>query len=423
MEVFQSVAAVNSRQSPYAKNGAKQMVRKSYFWKAIFRNLRRAENRVDRFLRLAKNDRGRGRFLIETQSFSMKINPFQSVLRNAATLFLGAILFSSCLFTRKPSGHFSLENAPPKPDYSKPDAWSSLPERADAADKIPPGLGLKDEQATAGADVFYLYPTSLIGNKWGENEWNADVFDKKLNKKTDQSAVQYQASIFNGAGRVFVPRYRQTHLFSFYTKRKKADAEPSLALAYEDLRAAFEFYLKNRNEGRPIILAAHSQGAYHGMLLLRDFFDGKPLADQLVAAYLVGWPVRKDFFQELKPCETPEQTGCICSWRTYGRGFEMKKWAHGSEIMVTNPLSWTTESGKIARCSMNKGGVVRKFKHIPECVDAEIHDGFLWASRPKFPGSWLLRTKNYHPGDFNLFYLNVRENAVLRAEKKLKSKI
>ena len=44
----------------------------------------------------------------------------------------------------------------------------------------------------------------------------------------------------------------------------------------------------------------------------------------------------------------------------------------------------------------------------------QIHNSILWTSKPKFRGSFLYRTSNYHKGDFNLFYLNVRENVATR---------
>ncbi|HMQ90554.1 MAG TPA: hypothetical protein PKB07_23295, partial [Flavilitoribacter sp.] len=59
---------------------------------------------------------------------------------------------------------------------------------------------------------------------------------------------------------------------------------------------------------------------------------------------------------------------------------------------------------------------------IPEVTDAQIHEGILWASKPKFPGSFLITRKNYHIGDYNLYYLNVRENAAERVAAFMKNK-
>jgi len=43
-------------------------------------------------------------------------------------------------------------------------------------------------------------------------------------------------------------------------------------------------------------------------------------------------------------------------------------------------------------------------------ADAQIHDDILWINKPHFPGSFFYRTKNYHIGDMNLFYVNIRDN-------------
>jgi hypothetical protein len=34
----------------------------------------------------------------------------------------------------------------------------------------------------------------------------------------------------------------------------------------------------------------------------------------------------------------------------------------------------------------------------------------LFVKKPKFPWGFLYFTKNYHIGDINLFYINIREN-------------
>jgi hypothetical protein len=77
---------------------------------------------------------------------------------------------------------------------------------------------------------------------------------------------------------------------------------------------------------------------------------------------------------------------------------------------VTNPLSWTTMPTYISS-EKNKGSILRDFnKMIPHTTDAQIHNGILWVNKPKFPGAIFYRSKNYHIGDINLFYMNMREN-------------
>jgi alpha-beta hydrolase superfamily lysophospholipase len=71
--------------------------------------------------------------------------------------------------------------------------------------------------------------------------------------------------------------------------KKLPTARPPVDLAYADVKAAFQYYLAHYNEGRPIIIAGHSQGTAHATRLLHEFFEHDPkLRRQLVAAYLIG---------------------------------------------------------------------------------------------------------------------------------------
>ncbi len=338
--------------------------------------------------------------------------PFYFPMRKIYLAAVLGLLFSSCLV--HPKMAFDARKTPPAPNYAALDNWAAHPDKKDPADQTPTP-DLLDKQATAQVDVFFLYPTTYIGSKRYEKQWNAAVDDAKLNKKTDESAILFQASIFNGAGRVFSPRYRQAHLHVFYGKDKKSNQQ-ALDTAYTDIKAAFKYYLEHENKGRPFIIAGHSQGARHAMFLLRDLVENRDLQKKLVGAYIVGWPVPNDFFTKLPPCEMPDQTDCFCTWRTWEKKYGRKR-ADQPEIVCTNPLNWTTEPGKYVPKAANLGGVVRPFTVVrPAIVDAEVCKGILLCNKPKFPGSILFRRKNYHIGDFNLYYMNVRENADARAK-------
>jgi hypothetical protein len=315
--------------------------------------------------------------------------------------------------SRKPHGAFNPDAVPPAPAYADLRNWAAHPAKLDSADRNCPDR--PDLQEQADVDVFFLYPTTLTGSRRGEGFWNADVADAKLNVKTDRSSILYQASIFNGAGRVFAPRYRQAHIASFYG-RDTASAAQALALAYADVQNAFRYYLENENQGRPFIIAGHSQGGLHGMYLLRDLIENTPLEKRFVAAYLAGWPIKNSFFRKIKPCTRPEETGCYCTWRTWERRYGRRK-AFETDVVCTNPLRWTTEPGQYVPKTENQGGVVRGFCNtLPELADAEVYKGILLCSKPKFPGSIFFIRKNYHIGDLNLYYMNVRNNARLRAD-------
>ena len=328
-----------------------------------------------------------------------------------------AAVFSSCssgiYLVRDP---FNSETNPPAPDYSNVSFWAALPEKADAADSVPVGSGLRDEQLTAKADVFFIYPTIFTQQPERANKWNADAADLKLNEGIQTSTIMNQASIFNGCCRVYAPYYRQAHYSVFLTEDRKA-AEQALNLAYEDVRNAFNYYLENFNSGRPIIIASHSQGSLHGERLLKEFFDGKPLQEKLVMAYLAGRAIKRDAFREIKPSAQPEQTGAWASWCTFISGYYPESYdRYYKEALAINPLTWNDGPG-LAPKQLNKGGVGLKFKFIPQLVDAESHKGLLWINKPYVAGRLFIRIKNWHRADMNLFYANIRENARLRTEQ------
>lgn len=332
-------------------------------------------------------------------------------------LLLGLITFGllqSC--SVKPSGVFLETSLPTAPDYSKSENWAALPDRIDMADRTPDST-FQDNQSSAHADVFFLHPTTYTGSTKGHDQWNGPIDNKDLNFKTDQSTILYQASIFNGSGRVYAPRYRQAHLHTFYTKQNKKDAEKAYKLAYQDLRQAFHYYLENYNKGRPIIIASHSQGTGHAKTLLKEFFDGKDLQNQLIAAYLVGWPVENDFFENIPACEDETQTGCFCTWRTFKSGYKPKAfWDPSGSVVVTNPLTWKTDD-TFASKELNEGAIFYNFNKLyPQSVEAQVFKGILWSNKPKFPGSVFLTKRNYHIADYNFYYANVRKNAKQRVD-------
>ena len=334
------------------------------------------------------------------------------ISRKSLLFLLLCILFLSCsdkylTYTNR----YQFKSKDGKPDYSDLNYWAAHPLKWDPSDSVPNPL--KNENRDTAVDVFFLHPT-IYTMKMKDANLNAEIDDAYLNAKTDYSAILYQASAFNQHARIFAPRFREAHL-SLYFSKDTTVALKAFELAYEDVKTSFEYYLKNYNNGRPVIIASHSQGTTHALRLLKEYFENKPLQKQLVAAYLVGMRIPKDFFSSLQMCEQPNETGCICGWRTFRKGFktEYVKAEKGNSY-VTNPITWKTNADYASR-KLNKGSILLKFNKIyKRTTDAQIHEGVLWVNRPKFPWSFLYRTKNYHIGDINLYYMNLRENIETR---------
>jgi len=317
-------------------------------------------------------------------------------------------------------GSYQFKSETKIPDYSNLDYWAAHPWKKDLSDSIPADLQ-ENNKADTLADVFFIHPTTLTD--YNNARWNAEINDAAINSKTDYSTILYQASAFNEMCRVFAPRYRQAHIRCFF--QTTPDTDNAFEIAYTDVKAAFEFYLKNYNNNRPIIIASHSQGTKHAVRLLKEFFENHPLQKKLVCAYIIGLPVQVDCFTTLKPCNDSLATGCFVSWRTYRKDTEEPQFIADEKFkaVVINPLTWTTETGPVPS-TLNKGGVLRNFNRVvPKVVSAQIHNNILWSSKPNVPGKIFYTQKNYHIGDINLFYMIIRVNAEARIKAFLKNQL
>lgn len=302
-------------------------------------------------------------------------------------------------------------------DYRDLKNWAAHPDKKDPSDSVPKSL-LNDLIEDPPVDVFFIHPTTLTDEK--SILWNADINDDDLNKKTDYSTILYQASVFNVMGKIYAPRYRQVHIKGFFSETELV--KDYFEIAYQDVRNAFIYYMEHYNNGRPLIIASHSQGTWHAKRLLKEFFDGKELQKKLVCAYIIGFPVENTCFSNIPVCMDSTETGCFVTWRTFNNGYIpafVKK--ENFKALVVNPLNWST-TDIYAGKEKNLGGVMYNFeKIIPRVVDAKISGNILWSCKPDIFGKIFIRNKNYHIGDINLFYMNIRENVKCRVNHFLDS--
>ena len=327
----------------------------------------------------------------------------------------------------KPSAPYSPTPNSKPIDYSQDENWLALPSKEDFADVLAPGE--LDQQAFAKADVFFLHPTTHFGPDWN------DPLDGSGNKLFHKSVtLKINASVFNGCCRVFAPRYRQGTMYSYSIN----ESGPT-GYAFVDVLAAFDHYMKVYNQGRPIILAGHSQGSDHGLLLLKNRFSDRPLLKKLVAAYLVGRPFEKENVSRELPdipiCQSREQIGCFMSWMTFGpqsrSGFEHSvflspegiKFGESPDTICVNPLNWSTNEEWVDEKQhlghFNTGKEEAQIVDQEQTFKARCDKGRLVIDHV-FLGPFTY-FGNYHILDYPLFYKNVRVNAVERVAAYLDS--
>lgn len=325
--------------------------------------------------------------------------------------FTFLIVLIGCKSTFK-TQDFNQNNIPQEPNYNLERNWAVLPNTYSEELKE---FSFKDLKALQ-ADVFYVYPT--LNTDKNDLRWNVPINDEEQQNKVLNKTVLFQASAFATSGKLYVPYYRQAHLRSY--SMLKDGGEKALLLAYSDVKKAFEVYLRKYNNGRPIIIASHSQGSTHTKFLLRDFFDDKPLQKKLIAAYVVGSIVKPDLFKTIKPMMKPNEIGGFVGWNTFKKGHYSKKgkdYFKGS--VTTNPITWNSD--RATELNQHKGFLYSNKKIYEKALKVEITDGLVWSTNPKFPARFFMSfLKNYHVGDINLFWKDIQENAELRTNTWLK---
>jgi hypothetical protein len=341
-----------------------------------------------------------------------------------AVVFRDALLIGAMYVFLKPSAPFSTATAPAPPDYAQPQYWAALPERVDLADTVP-GPAVHDGQASAQVDVFFVHPTTYIAS----SGWNQPLPDVRADAITDGFVMRGQAAVFNSCCRIYAPRYRQATLFSFMDT--SGSGKQALDLAYGDVEAAFDYFLDHYSNGRPFILASHSQGSRHLAKLLHDRFTAPALVQRLVAAYPIGYSVTKaELPADLPVCASATQTGCVVSWNSVGPKARSFLGLTHDNICV-NPLTWR-DDGELADFALNEGAVTmgavkltdgpaewlapREDRILPGAADAHCVDGRLLVSTIHGDGFGArpLGRDNYHIYDYALFAMNLRENASAR---------
>ena len=177
----------------------------------------------------------------------------------------------------------------PAPDYRKPESWLCRPDAKD-----PCSGDASTSRVTADAtvtldmlpaskkpkiDCFYVYPT-VSTDPTPNSDMTADP--------AETFVAQTQAAPFRQACRVFAPLYRQVTLATLRDRMmgKPVTADPTMGL--RDVSAAFADYMKHDNKGRGVILIGHSQGSGVLKAFIQTEIEGKPVARQIIAAYLAG---------------------------------------------------------------------------------------------------------------------------------------
>ncbi len=296
-------------------------------------------------------------------------------------------------------------------DYSKKSAWLHLP------------------NSNHAVDVFFLYPTS-----WSRQP-GTPLYCEMDNKSMHEGAnlmLKMEASAYKPVANLYAPYYRQVDA-KWALDYPLEDMEEYFAgVPYTDAVAAFEYYLKHYNNGRPFILAGHSQGSAVTKCILKYYMPKHPeVYKRMVAAYVIGYFVAEEELKDyphLKFAQSADDTGVIVSWNVEAPNMKIVNPLAPAGSISINPISWSLGT-ETAPASKNMGSLIYNqatgtLKRINNLADAKVNKerGTVECSSVDIETygsglSGLFPRGVYHMNDYGFYYYNLRQNVANRIEK------
>jgi len=222
----------------------------------------------------------------------------------------------------------SVEMCPDAPDYADTAMW--ITEDGDS-------LG-------TGADVFYVVST------W-EKDWMtadsavchyADVWNPKHRERMAREINRVAAYMAPG-NHFYAPFYRHTTIEAFETQNEDTIYRRT-RLPMHDVCEAFDYFLKQRDRSRPLIIAGFSQGGLAVVELLKHMDDDT--YRQLVAAYVMGYKVTSEdtaVCHHIRPAQGETDTGVTICYNTV-KDVKFAKPVIAATCFAINPVNWRTDA-------------------------------------------------------------------------------
>ena len=319
----------------------------------------------------------------------------------------------------------SATTSPPAPDYAQASNWLLQPSSSDASKPV---------------DVFYLYPTAYMpASSSAPAVCSADDPQMRSGAK---AAFSRTATAFAPLANIYAPYYRQATIWIVAMPYEKQEpivgGEPTT-----DALSAFDYYVKHLNDGRPFILAGHSQGSHILINLMADYMKKNPeVYKRMIVAYVPGYSITPQYLQqnsELKFAENADDTQVIVSYNTVAPTTTMPDTVILPGAMAINPITWTRSEATAAAAqnlgsiSLDKNGCAvldaqARPKKVLGVADATIDTatGRLICSTVDTatldPGNEVTAAGIFHNYDYPFYYFDLRANAANRIARYLASR-
>jgi len=304
-------------------------------------------------------------------------------------------------------------------DYSQKANWYQVPD------------------ITKDVDTFYVYATEYIMGSFEEGSPDYATLDNEEMLAGVEDEYLAHAAAFEDSTNVFVPYYRQSGLrYAGEAWEETGNLDAAiLGMPYGDVTAALDYYFENCNDGRPFVIAGHSQGSVIIKQILKQYFkEHSDRYERMVAAYVIGYSVTRDELEanpHLKFATGESDAGVIVSYNTEG---PKSAEANAKSVVLLpgaisiNPLNWKLDD-TYAPASENLGSSMKNeatgiYEITDVGADARVlpERGVVVTNAKMEPMpedeaklvAYFFGIDGRHDDDYSYYFNNIKENVAKR---------
>ena len=242
-----------------------------------------------------------------------------TVSKPIVMVFLAMFLLVAC---NRPAETF----IPAPPDYQDTTMW----------------ITFDGDTAGTGADIFYVVST------W-EQDWKhdslvchyADVWNPDHRARMEIE-IRRAAEYMSPGNRFYAPFYRHTTIDGWLTRNEDTIYHRT-RLSMDDVCRAFDTFIAQRDNSRPLVIAGFSQGGLAVVELLKHMSD--ETFNQLVAAYVMGYKLtpQDTLCPHIRPAQGELDTHVTICYNTV-KDVRFIQPVIAASCVCINPVNWRTDA-------------------------------------------------------------------------------